>query len=145
MKGTNNNSVKFCFTKYIKTALMRSRRDYINKMQKIECQEELTEPELLYGKTEDLEWDVINLEEINHIPWNAEEIEKYLSERVSERMWKTLSVLKEEELLIVYAKVFRQLSFAEIGQQLGIEWKKIASVYSYARKKMRKGWSGNDI
>lgn len=140
MKRTNDDSVKFCFTKYVKTALMRGRKDYINKMQKIERQEEMMESALVYEKTRDSEWHTMNLEEANHIPWSSEEMKEYLSDQVSDQMWKALSVLTEKELLIVYAKVFRQLSFKEIGKKLGIEWKKVASLYSYARKKMKKEW-----
>lgn len=47
--------------------------------------------------------------------------------------------LNDREVVIVYLKVFEKLTFAEIGEKLGEDWKKTASSYTYARKKLRKG------
>ena len=40
----------------------------------------------------------------------------------------------------MFAKVYRGFTFAEIGMVMGEKAEKIASSYSYARKKTKKGW-----
>ena len=50
------------------------------------------------------------------------------------------SCLTDFEVLVVFAKVYRGFTFAEIGMVMGEKAEKIASSYSYARKKMKKGW-----
>lgn len=59
---------------------------------------------------------------------------------LGELLWTAFSCLMDFEVLVVFAKVYRGFTFAEIGMVMGEKVEKIASSYSYARKKMKKGW-----
>lgn len=147
MKGTKDENIKGRFTKYVETAIKRARRDYIKEVQKRNSLEELTEPELLILQHANNveEPDACIMEQIENIPWEPEAIEMFLKEKTDIAMQKALYELTDRELLIVFAKVFRQMTFTEIGSVMGLEGKRVASAYSYARKKMKKGWEKNEL
>lgn len=87
MKGTNEDSVKYYFTKYVEVAVGRAKKDYLNKQK-------------------------------YHGQWE---------------------IPTEPEILVVYAKIFREMSYAETGALIRVSGKKAASIYAYAKKKIKKG------
>lgn len=136
---------KYRFTKYIETAFIRTRAEFIKKEQKKNALEEsLDSGDSLEENHKETEHSDI-LDAAIALPWNPESILEFLKEHTEEPMEKCLDSLTDQELIIVFAKVFRQMSFKEIGLFLQMDWKKVASVYSYARKKLRKGWETNGI
>ena len=145
MKGTNGDFVKGRFTKYLETAVDRSRRDYIKKEQMRAYKEVLKEMEFLEYGPKEPEMDPIEncLESVEDISWEPDLIRKHMKEHLGVRLWNCLTVLTDTELQVVYAKVYRQLTFAEIGNILREKPGKIADTYSYARKKIKKGWKKN--
>lgn len=147
MKQTKEEIIKNCFTKYVETALNRARRDYMKKEQKRNGIEIMSEPDLLFVIQQGAEEkdELLSLDRVEKIPWKPEVISSFLREIVDERMLITLSCLTDTELLIVFAKVFRQMTFIDIAELMGWEWEKVASSYSYARKKMKKGWEKNGV
>lgn len=146
MRGTKDEPEKGAFTKYVEMALMRTRKGYINREQKRQMKEGITDPEQLCLETgEEAGWDIVQLRLAPNIPWKPECIKSYLKELINERVWASLLILTDTELLIVFAKVFRQLTFREIGVIMEMDWTKVASAYSYARKKLKKGLEKNGI
>ena len=147
MEKTKEGIIRYCFTKYVETALDRARRDYMKKDQRRNGMEVSAESELLFSiQQEDKDKEgFLSQEMISAVPWRAEAIKSFLKELVDERMLAALSYLTDTELLIVFAKVFRQMAFRNIAEVMGGDWKKVASSYSYARKKLRKGWEQNGI
>lgn len=145
MKGTKEDLVKGRFTKYLETAVDRSRRDYIKKGQMRTLREVPKEMEAFeYGPKEpDMEPIETCLESMEDISWEPDVIRQHMKECLDVRLWKSLAALTDTELQVVYAKVYRQLTFAEIGNILEERPEKIANTYSYARKKIKKGWEKN--
>lgn len=145
MKGTKEDLVKGRFTKYLETAVDRSRRDYIKKEQMRTLREMPQEMEAFeYGPKEpDMEPVETCLESMEDISWEPDIIRQHMKECLDVRLWKSLAALTDTELQVVYAKVYRQLTFAEIGNILEERPVKIANTYSYARKKIKKGWEKN--
>lgn len=143
MKGTYDEIIRNIFTKYAEIALVRARRNYLEQENRIIQQEERIELEAVYDEYREENYRF--LEAAFDIPWEAETIRNCLRQQVSERMEAAFLGLTDLEVLIVYAKVFRQLTFVEIGKAMEIDWKKAASIYSYARKKLKKGWEANGI
>lgn len=142
MEETNEDSIRYRFTSYVLVALKRARRDYINREIKISSHE------ILLGEDEpcsELSPDCLeNLpfwEEAGQIPLTPDAVRQYLESQVVDAGRAALDTLTEREILVVFLKVFKQLTYEEIGSLLGIDWKKAGSVYAYARKKMRKGWN----
>lgn len=145
MKGTKEDLVKGRFTKYLETAVDRSRRDYIKKEQMRTLREVSKEMEAFeYGPKEpEMEPIETCLESMEDISWEPDIIRQHMKECLDVRLWKSLAALTDTELQVVYAKVYRQLTFAEIGNILEERPEKIANTYSYARKKIKKGWEKN--
>lgn len=147
MEKAKDEIIKNYFTKYVETALNRARRDYMKSERKRNGIEIVSEPNLLpfiQQRAEEQEG-VLSPDMIYDVPWDSETVRLFLKESVDERMVIALSCLTDTELLIVFAKVFRQMTFMEIAEQMGLDSKKVASTYSYARKKMKKGWTKNGI
>lgn len=145
MKGTKEDLVKGRFTKYLETAVDRSRRDYIKKEQMRTLREVSKEMEAFeYGPKEpEMEPIETCLESMEDISWEPDIIRQHMKECLDVRLWKSLAALTDTQLQVVYAKVYRQLTFAEIGNILEERPEKIANTYSYARKKIKKGWEKN--
>lgn len=145
MKGTNEDFIKGRFTRYLEKAVDRSRRDYLRKEREKTWREMPTETEILEWRLEESEMVCVEdcLEAMEGVSWEPEVIRQRFKEWLDIRLWKCMTVLTDLELLVVFAKVFRQLTFAEIGEIMGIKSEKIADCYSYARKKMGKEWKRN--
>jgi len=145
MKGINEDFVKGRFTRYLETAVDRARRDYIEKERVRIWREMAKEVETQEYYLETSEMGIIEdgLEMMEKIPWEPDLIRQHMKECLEVRLWNCLTVLTDTELQVVYAKVYRQLTFAEIGNILEEKPGKIADTYSYARKKIKKGWEKN--
>lgn len=55
----------------------------------------------------------------------------------SEKLMRTISGLKEREKRILFARVFGEMSFTEIGLEFGIEPKQAEMAYYYVIRKLR--------
>lgn len=144
MENTRDGAVRGSFTRYLESALKRNRRDYENKEKKRLMVEEVTEPEQLSAMTE-AEPEENPLQAAMEVPWEPETIRAYMSAWVSEDMQWNFAALTDDEIVIVFAKVFCQLMFKEIGDILKQDWRKVASSYSYARKKLKKELRKNEF
>ena len=136
----NGDIVQNIFTGYVNTALLRTRRDYISRQARTAALE-LTMEEGLLDLAEEkrlMAEDGGDLSCALALPWSPEEILGWLRTQVGWEMERALRKLTREEVVILHAKVFRQMTFREIGQHLGQDWEKIAASYSYARKKLGK-------
>lgn len=137
--------IKGSFTRYVETALKRSKRDYIKKQQRKERVEEPVDMERLYSEDETGEetgTDFLWVPE--EMPWEADVIRHSMKICLGESLWIAFSCLTDFEVVVVFAKVYRRLTFAEIGIEMGERTEKVADSYSYARKKMKKGWKKNE-
>lgn len=138
MKGTNEESVKYCFTKYVEVALGRCRKDFLKKRMYYGQWEIPMEPEMLQEAVREKRgWNWYP--GIKEIPWDARLIRAYLKDEVADDKRAILAGLSDREVLVVFARVFWELSYAEIGAMLGVSGEKATSIYSYAKKKMKKG------
>lgn len=135
------------FTRYIETALSRAKRDFLQKKAKIASMEEIMELNWLYleSEKENIKWQTSYMEAALNVLWEPKAVRSFLEEQIEKWMQETLLRLNDEELLIVFAKVFWQLTFAEIADRLGKDEKRISYVYSYARIKLKKGLDKNGI
>ena len=147
MEKAKDEIIRNHFTKYMETALDRARRDYIKRKQKLDGMEIVSEPEQLLsmqqGETDQEGMAAPDM--IHGIPWEPGAVRLFLEEMVDDRMMAALSCLTDMELLVVFAKVFRQMTFKDIAGVMGWDPIKVASSYSYARKKMKKGWMRNGV
>ena len=146
MVHNEGKTIKYQFTKYVQVALERKRKAYLYKEYKRETKELFKEEQL--NSIPILMEDSLKLQSLEReyqMPWDAKRIREYLLEQTGEEWKKYLSVLTDRELLILYAKVFSEFNFTEIGSIMGLDKKRIAASYAYARKKMRKERKKNGI
>lgn len=139
MEYSEGKTIKYQFTKYVQVALERKRKAYLHKEYKRETEELFKEDQL--NSISILMEDSLRLRSLEReyqMPWDAKQVREYLLEQTEEEWKKCLSVLTDRELLILYAKVIREFNFKEIGAIMGIDKKRIATSYAYARKKMRR-------
>ena len=115
MKVKKKDNIRYRFTGYVLAALKRAKRDYICREIKISNHESPLE-KMLPEPLCDME------------------------SQIGESGETALDALTDMEILVVFMKVFRQLTYQEIGRHLGMDYKKAGSVFNYAKKKMRKGW-----
>lgn len=139
MERTNEDIIRYRFTSYLLVALKRTKRDYICRESKIGGHENLSEEQfsvpLEATENKSLLW-----EEVEKISLTPDAVRQYLESQVGDAAKAALDTLTELEILVVFMKVFKQMTYVEIGKYFDMEWKKAGSVFGYARKKMQKGW-----
>lgn len=134
------DNIRYRFTGYVLAALKRAKRDYICREIKISghespLEELLPEPLCDITDSKPFLW-----EETEKIPLTSDEVRQYLESQIGESGETALATLTDMEILVVFMRVFRQITYQEIGRHLGMDRKKAGSVFNYAKKKMRKGW-----
>ncbi|MFR5631479.1 MAG: hypothetical protein ACLUFH_00590 [Monoglobales bacterium] len=141
MKRTKEEQLISCFSKYVKTAIKRARRDYLSKIHQTDNEEYLTGDEIISYYEEGTDCERMLPEEIECVPWEAESIRIYLKEQIDEKLNRHLWHLTDNELIILFARVYCQYPFLIIAQRMGQKQEKVASSYYYALKKLKKRWN----
>ena len=138
MNESADGPLKNTFIIHLGTALNRTKDKFIKRMERQEQYETIL-PE------EDLSYDFYRFPEekadMQRLPVGADasRIRSWICGQTQCNLAHSFQRLNDREVVIVYLKVFEKLTFAEIGEKLGEDWKKTASSYTYARKKLRKG------
>lgn len=124
------------FNKYVKTALIRKRKDYLQKKARIREHETPQDPEtiLLYkwdrrndGDFEELfqdDTDILNLDIENN------------------RLQQALNCLNQREYYVVITYTLKQRTLIQLAEDLGIKYKSAAAVYYRAMDKLRREMVG---
>ena len=124
------------FNKYVKTALIRKRKDYLQKKTRIREHETPQDPEtiLLYkwdrrndGDFEELfqdDTDILNLDIENN------------------RLQQALKQLNRREYYVVITYTLKRRTLIQLAEDLGIKYKSAAAVYYRAMDKLRREMVG---
>ena len=136
----NGDIVQNTFTRYVWTALLRGRRDYLRKQYRTESAEYLLGEEWLNTQMagQELSWDTMSLESLPELTQEPKQIRSWLQDQVGCRLARALKKLSDQEIIVLYAKVYWDMTFREIGQFLKMDWERAVAVYTYARTKIRK-------
>lgn len=136
-----SEEIRYIFTKYLETAVIRTRKHYIEKEMKRADWEELTEDvsQLTDGRNE---WEEVTFyappqEEVRMA--DADTIRSVWDQYADGTLRTEVLKLNDKELLILFAKVYGGLNFTRIGEILHLDAAKTAHIYAYARKKLKKG------
>ena len=140
MKVKKKDNIRYRFTGYVLAALKRAKRDYICREIKISNHESPLENLLSELSCDLTDSKPFLWEETEQIQLTPDEVRQYLESQIGESGETAIATLTDMEILVVFMKVFRQLTYQEIGWYLGMDHKKAGSVFNYAKKKMRKGW-----
>lgn len=140
MKDTKEDIIKYRFTSYVLVAIKRTKKDYIKREIKISGHESPLEDVGIESVVCITDSNPFWREETESLPLNSATVRGYMESQVSEKMIFALERLTDTETLVVYMKIFKQMTYKEIGGYFDIDWKKAGSIYTYAIKKMKKGW-----
>lgn len=131
------DAIRYCFTKYLEISVKRCKKTYLQKKYRIENAESQIEVESIDNKDFDEE-NRLFYEKEKKLSWDMKELIPFLQESMSENVVEAQNKLREVELLVLYMRVLGQYSHREIAAMMHISEQQAASIYNYAKKKLRK-------
>lgn len=140
MEKKQTDSVQNRFTGYLMAAVANKRISYMEQR----------------NRRKEREYIQMDLLEKNHVDFDAQyhsylaeqsllayfgygEIQECIPEIESIQLAKCINRLKDRERRILFARVFGELNFAELGEKFGMEPKQVEMAYYYIIRKLRKG------
>mgnify|MGYP003301981044 CR=1 FL=1 len=139
MREILNDSVQNRFTAYLVTAVTNRRIRYMEK-RKRQQELEFVQMDLLERNYLDFDMqyhDYIG-EQATFVLQEWERVEELLVLLESEKLIKAVNRLKERERKILFARVFGELSFEELGEKFDMKPKQVEMAYYYVVRKLRK-------
>ena len=138
-KYRNTSEVQNRFTAYLVTAVINRKYQYLYKRAtQWEMESEfinIEEQKFFHFETEFAKYLTEQFVEL----WdNILKIQELLSVMDNSHLLKAIKKLTEREQKILFAKVFKQSSYAEISRSIGISEKQAEAIYHYAIRKLRK-------
>ena len=124
------------FNKYVKTALIRKRKDYLQKKARIMKHEMPQDPEtiLLY------KWDRRNDRDFEELFQDDTDILTLDIE--NKRLQQALNCLNQREYYVVITYTLKRRTLIQLAEDLGIKYKSAAAVYYRAMDKLRREMVG---
>ena len=124
------------FNKYVKTALIRKRKDYLQKKARIREHETPQDPEtiLLY------KWDRRNDRDFEELFQDDTDILTLDIE--NKRLQQALKQLNRREYYVVITYTLKRRTLIQLAEDLGIKYKSAAAVYYRAMDKLRREMVG---
>lgn len=141
----NTDSIQNRFTAYLVTAVTNKRLRYMENKKRWQ-EWELKQADLLDRKYTDFEQQLqyyrseqsATLFESGIAISEGEELHEVFAMFESKRLIKVLAGLKEREQKIMFARVFGELTFSELGEKFGMKPKQAEMAYYYIIRKIRK-------
>lgn len=139
MTEINMNSVQNRFTAYLVAAVTNQRIHYMERKRHLQNLE-LVQSDLLEKKNLDFEeqYHGYVAEQTKFIMEDWERLEELLVLLESEKLIKAVRRLKERDRKLLFARVFGELSFTELGEKFGMKPKQAEMAYYYVIRKLRK-------
>ena len=124
------------FNKYVKTALIRKRKDYLQKKARIMKHEMHQDPEtiLLYkcDRRNDRDFEELFQDDTDILTLDIE----------NKRLQQALNCLNQREYYVVITYTLKRRTLIQLAEDLGIKYKSAAAVYYRAMDKLRREMVG---
>ena len=124
------------FNKYVKTALIRKRKDYLQKKARIMKHEMPQDPEtiLLYkwDRRNDRDFEALFQDDTDILTLDIE----------NKRLQQALKQLNRREYYVVITYTLKRRTLIQLAEDLGIKYKSAAAVYYRAMDKLRREMVG---
>lgn len=139
MREKTTDSVQNRLTAYLVTTVTNKKAKYLMKSSKVQKAE--------YANEDLLEKNYIGFEAQFQAYINEEAMEQYedweklqemLSMIESDKLLKAICKLKDRDRKILFGRVFGELTFGELAEQLKMESKQVEMAYFYVIRKIRK-------
>lgn len=133
-----DDKLKYCFTAYLNKALDREKKNYIDKKVRQGKLLDIDSTAVEEGAGSEQEWDRRIWEETQELFCGRNGCLEVLAEWFDPELEQAVMTLSESEQKILFLKTYLDLTYKEIGAFMGLNGSQAASVYHYARKKLRK-------
>lgn len=139
MKRHNTDSVQNRFTAYLISALVHRRMRYMEK-QKYLLQRETVLEDQEIKRYLDFEKQYQNYlgEQEDFVLEDWEKFREFMLVLESDNLMRALNKLKEREHKLLFARVFGEMTFEELGKKFGMKPKQAEMSYYYILRKLRK-------
>ncbi len=140
MSKKSRDTIQNRFTAYLVAAVTNQRIHYMER-KKFLKEVEAAQPDILEKKYLDFEEQYHGYigEQTEFIMENWERFEELMVMLESEKLFKAVNRLKEHERMLLFARIFGELTFAELGKKFGMKPKQAEMAYFYIIRKLRKG------
>lgn len=140
MNKKSNDTIQNRFTAYLVAAVTNQRIHYMERKKFIKKMEAV-QPDILEKKYLDFEEQYHGYvgEQTEFIMEDWERFEELMVMLESEKLFKAVNRLKEHERKLLFARIFGELTFEELGKKFGMKPKQAEMAYFYITRKLRKG------
>ena len=139
MRDIDTDTVQNRFTAYLLTAVMNKRIRYMEKKIRLQDRELGVQDMLDKNYTDfDAQYHTYLSEKSEMAAKEWDKIQELLLLIESERLVKLVSRLKDQERKLLFARVFGELAFEELGKRFGCTPKQAEMSYYYILRKLRK-------
>ena len=142
MSAEINDLVHIRFTAYLVTAINNKRIRYIKNQYKINSRETALDEELGTNFEEQLA--IYTKGQTDFIFEDWERIDDFIQMMENPVLSKAIKGLKERERRLLFARLFGQMSYEELGMLFLLKPKQAEMAYYYALRKLRKYWRDKD-
>lgn len=144
MKNEHENSLQYRFTAYLLRALENQIKNYQDRKSYLEKWEYADmEPENRGGASEfDIQYHLYQYEQYAASFRKEDGLQRILSALNEQKLIKALFALKDREKAILMARIFGELTFAEIGELFDMKPRQAEMAYYYIIRKLRKRMEG---
>jgi len=145
MKEKHTDSVQNRFTAYLMAAVDNTRKKYWERKRRLQGREFIQEDNLERNYTDfEEQYRAYIGEHTDFIFRDWQRYGELLDLLESDRLAKAISRLRNRDREILFARVYGELTFAELGERFRMEPKQAEMAYYYVLRKLRKEMNGND-
>ncbi len=139
MKNKHKESLQNRFSAYLVAAVTNKRIRYMEKKKQLQLRE-TTQPDLEIKKYLDFDDQYRDFvgQQTEFILEDWERFREFMELLESEKLMKVLSKLKEHERKMLFARVFGELTFEELGEKFDMKPKQAEMAFYYILRKIRK-------
>ena len=139
MKNKHKESLQNRFSAYLVAAVTNKRIRYMEKKKQLQLRE-TTQPDLEIKKYLDFDDQYRDFvgQQTEFILEDWERSREFMELLESEKLIKVLSKLKEHERKLLFARVFGELTFEELGEKFDLKPKQAEMAFYYILRKIRK-------
>lgn len=145
MKENHTDSTQNRFTAYLMAAVGNKRSSYIERKIRQREREQIQVDILERNHTDfDAQFHAYMMEKAALASGDWEILKELRALAESEQLIKALGRLKERDRGLLFARVFEELTFSEVGEKFRMEPKQAEMAYYYILRKLRKELEGKN-
>lgn len=143
MKDRYTDAIQNRFTAYLQAAIANRKASYFGKRNRILAKEIVFEDQSYKSYLDfEIQYHDYQVEQSAFIVMDWERFEEFITTLESRGLFHALYGLKEKHKKILFARLFGELTFREIGEKFGMTEKQAEAVYFYIITKLRKEMEG---